>query len=522
MPADAEGSMAAVERMLKADPGTKKSRRNAPATAPGFGGGGGGSKGVTWKDPEEEGAGSAHGGMPGKRPEPGSQEELAHMQAAWADPEFRNAFYKQYGEQLKAQGIECDGTFPGNVELNAGAVQGKDGQRGLTITPEAGFVIKSKTLETNEKVFINFCKSPKVRSFSREPDPNDPSVERVRIPLSLGPARNDLDKSGEPCIVYDVVFNTEVMDQAQHAKEFKDFLVGLGMGWVMEKGGGGLDVKNFTEVKLRGNYKGKFPAMQVVRAEALIEELDTLDEGGGASSLADVVGSSGFPHPSSLSATRAAAENSNYADSFNNAQGFHKEGKAPSYAQVEDPVLGVETPQFRMYIATTGGQWAYQEGKTYEGEAQALVVKVELPRMGAASESDLDIGPDLLLLEVAGAYELELDLPMTVDDNAADAAWDRQKRVLTLTLPLRSWTDKAYARHRSRVAAEHGGKVAQVEEVMDTDAADETAAGGGGAGGAAMAATADAAPGADANPLPAVARAPVNRERTRTNRQRVC
>ena len=123
-------------------------------------------------------------------------------------------------------------------------------------------------------------RSPKVRSFSREPDPNDPTVERVRIPLSLGPARNDLDKSGEPCIVYDVVFNTDVMQQALHAKEFKDFLVGLGMGWVMEKGGGGLDVQNHTEVKLRGNYKGKFPAMQVVRAEALIEEVDPIDEGG--------------------------------------------------------------------------------------------------------------------------------------------------------------------------------------------------------------------------------------------------
>ena len=104
-----------------------------------------------------------------------------------------------------------------------------------------------------------------MRSFSREPDPNDATVDRVRVPLSLGPARNDLDKSGEPCVVYDVVFNTEVMDQALHAKEFKDFLVGLGMGWVMEKGGGGLDMKNFTEVKLRNNYKGKVHKFSKVR-----------------------------------------------------------------------------------------------------------------------------------------------------------------------------------------------------------------------------------------------------------------
>jgi hypothetical protein len=38
-----------------------------------------------------------------------------------------------------------------------------------------------------------------------------------------------------------------------------------------------------------------------------------------------------------------------------------------------------------------------------------------------------------------------------VDDNAADAAWDRQKRVLTLTLPLQSWTATAYAKARAQV-----------------------------------------------------------------------
>ena len=34
------------------------------------------------------------------------------------------------------------------------------------------------------------------------------------------------------------------------------------MSWIMEKEGGGLDVKAVTAVKLRGNYKGKAPVMQ--------------------------------------------------------------------------------------------------------------------------------------------------------------------------------------------------------------------------------------------------------------------
>ena len=309
------------------------------------------------------------------------------------------------------------------------------------------------------------CRSPKVRSFSREPDPTDATVERVRIPLSLGPARNDLDKSGEPCVVYDVVFNTEVMDQALHAKEFKDFLVGLGMGWVMEKGGGGLDVKNFTEVKLRGNYKGKFPAMQVVRAEALIEEMEPLDEGGNGDSASGWQPS--VLNPSSFSATRATAENSNYADSFRGADGFHKQGKLPGYAKVEEVPSGPETPQHRLYVDVEGGhRWAYQEGKEYQQEIQAFVVKVEMPRMDTANDADLDVTERSLTLEVEGKYELDLDLPFAVDDGAADAAWDRQKRVLTLTLPLKSWTAKAYAKARAEVAARHGeahaGEAAEV------------------------------------------------------------
>jgi hypothetical protein len=137
--------MAAVERMLKADTGKKK--RNAPATQPG-------SQTLRGVPEEREVLGEEKR----ERPAPGSQEELMAMQAAWADPEFRKGFYDLYGDKLEAAGIECDGTFPGMETLNGIQVKQGDGPRGLTITPEPGFVIKTKTLETNEKVFINFCK----------------------------------------------------------------------------------------------------------------------------------------------------------------------------------------------------------------------------------------------------------------------------------------------------------------------------------------------------------------------------
>lgn len=147
--------MAAVERMLKADAaGGKKGPNSAPTRPSGTSFGS--------KEPEEQETlePSGDGGTERfQRPAPGSEEELAVMQAAWADENFRKAFYQQYGDKLEAAGIPCDGTFPGMQQLSQIPGQDPNGPRGLTITPEPGFVIKTKTLETNEKVFINFCKS---------------------------------------------------------------------------------------------------------------------------------------------------------------------------------------------------------------------------------------------------------------------------------------------------------------------------------------------------------------------------
>ena len=147
--------MAAVERMLKADTARSKKGQDSAPTRPS-------ESGFNWKEPEERetlepSEGGGQGGF--ERPAPGSEEELAVMQAAWADPNFRKAFYEQYGDKLEQAGIPCDGTFPGMQQLSQIPGQDPNAPRGLTITPEPGFVIKTKTLETNEKVFINFCKS---------------------------------------------------------------------------------------------------------------------------------------------------------------------------------------------------------------------------------------------------------------------------------------------------------------------------------------------------------------------------
>ena len=43
----------------------------------------------------------------------------------------------------------------------------------------------------------------------------------IRIPLSLGSIREDFDKKGEPCQVYDVIWNPETIQQTKDDMLFR-------------------------------------------------------------------------------------------------------------------------------------------------------------------------------------------------------------------------------------------------------------------------------------------------------------
>ncbi len=51
------------------------------------------------------------------RPEPGSAEEKAFLEAAWQQPEVRAALFAKHGPQLEAMGFKPDGTMPINPKI---------------------------------------------------------------------------------------------------------------------------------------------------------------------------------------------------------------------------------------------------------------------------------------------------------------------------------------------------------------------------------------------------------------------
>jgi hypothetical protein len=110
--------------------------------------------------------------------------------------------------------------------------------QGITVTPLPGFVIKTKT-DLNRKAFINICTSDVIESPTMKKKLNDDGeeVEGLNIPISVGPGRERPDKSGILCLVYDVMVNPKVVEEAIEDKTGKqrDFLCQLSIQAIEQK-----------------------------------------------------------------------------------------------------------------------------------------------------------------------------------------------------------------------------------------------------------------------------------------------
>lgn len=112
---------------------------------------------------------------------------------------------------------------------------------GIDIDPVPSFVVKTSD-ETGRKVFVNVCGHPFVplpghwtanensvdgagivpeeveKAIAAAAEEDGAGADALRFPVSLGEARNDLDKKGVPCTVYDVVLNEEIIEAASKSR----------------------------------------------------------------------------------------------------------------------------------------------------------------------------------------------------------------------------------------------------------------------------------------------------------------
>lgn len=127
-------------------------------------------------------------------------------------------------------------------------------------------------------MFINICTHEELGepSIKKRLDDNGEEIEGLNIPLSVGPPRTSEDKTGAPCVVYDIMVNPKVVTNAQEDKvgKDKDFLCQLAIQSLEQKYSISLDRRyKLPKLKVFGELQQQY--IQDRKKMPKIEELDS-------------------------------------------------------------------------------------------------------------------------------------------------------------------------------------------------------------------------------------------------------
>ncbi|KAB5593746.1 PIH1 domain-containing protein 1 [Ceratobasidium theobromae] len=95
----------------------------------------------------------------------------------------------------------------------------------VELNPEPGYCIKTRVQPDGQKLFINICHDPAV-----------PSAEG-HLPLVLSERRDGTDKAGQPCIIFDAIFNTGVYHNAVKDTKLRSTLIDVALSRIEEVAG---------------------------------------------------------------------------------------------------------------------------------------------------------------------------------------------------------------------------------------------------------------------------------------------
>ncbi|KAJ9591213.1 hypothetical protein L9F63_002219 [Diploptera punctata] len=124
------------------------------------------------------------------------------------------------------------------------------------VKPTPGICVKTRT-PNGDKVFINVCQTSEI------PEPEDIDEKRLmaiwssdehtsfRIPMSIGEAHVEEDKSGNPALVYDVAIHPEFFKKTEKSKLFRSFMLRVVMEGLQDKYTIQLETEDYVILKNR-------------------------------------------------------------------------------------------------------------------------------------------------------------------------------------------------------------------------------------------------------------------------------
>jgi dynein assembly factor 2 len=325
-----------------------------------------------------------------------TSEEVDRLKDALKKEEFRKLLV-DYAKEIS------DPENRKRYEEEIAQLERNRGQDVKFLHPKPGFVVKARLIDSKKKIFVNICMNDLIKPPVASPMQTSGKIgHNWSIPYSLSPGREDVDKGGVKCTVYDVVFNPQNFKECDKDPRFRQLMISTALEGLEKQLSIKVDKKALKYPKLE--YKGT-PSSSVIRrphpdGPVPPEEQPHLK----------------FPYPSD-------PKKSSSSD---------KKAKVKKSKQKHEPV---HTVTHRGEVDM--GDYTNSRVSSAVKRPKSLVVRVELPGVKSVANVDLEVFERKLELTVDNPkYVLKLPLHYDVDQDNTTAQFDKSKEVLTVTIPV--------------------------------------------------------------------------------------
>ncbi|XP_067012412.2 protein kintoun [Anabrus simplex] len=365
-----------------------------------------------------------------------TREEAQRLGEALKTEEFQKLLKEYYDEV----------NDPENKKKYQEEVTQFEKERGYDITfinPEPGYVIKT-SVDGEKKAFINICICDKIgKPASTAGNRSGTDGRNWSIPYSLVKPREDLDKNGKRCFVYDVVFHPETHRLAASNPQFKNAVNLTALDAIENNLGVKLDRKNLKFPKL--GYKGA-PLPSMIRKKSEKPPPKT-DDGFDINAFAPPINNTWYKQNT----------NENYSVSKESRSEKDSIYTVPKYLIKHRSPIDIQNYTNDRFAPATASL------------PKELVIEIHLPLLNSTESVVLDVMEKSvsLLCEKPAKYKLDLVLPYTVNEDAGNARFDKSTRKLILTLPLKYRQDLTRECDDSGVESDLGSRTPETSSGDD-------------------------------------------------------
>lgn len=372
-------------------------------------------------------------------------EEIGRLGNAFKEDKFRELFF-EYAQEL---------SDPENKRRYEEQIKILEQERGNTIEfihPEPVKALRT-SMNGSHKCFINICASEKIGKPSCSPKVLEDGRRTLcwALPYILHPERQDIYRKGQKVMIYDVVFHPDTLHMASNNKKFMDMVNDTAIQGIQSTFSVSLDTSNVKEI--RAKCKGT-PQTCVIRKpipgyKAPPGKSDHLQ----------------FPYPDER---RRPTTLQTHPTGSATATKSCAAGSQSQPVKAKEPAKPKYTLKYRSYIDIQ--DFSCSRNSTQSSRPKEIVVTISVPLLKEVTGAQVEARERMLLLESENpAYRLELPLAYPVDEEKGEAKFNKQKRQLTVTLPVlpaKEAFEWAGGPEEDR-QVEDGVKVEEIEELND-------------------------------------------------------